>query len=200
MGRERDGGAGGQDFVSTFSQHPADGRRDRINYSRAMLKRFIRDCVARDAAIFSPWIVKKPIALRYGLPTEMTDERRAVIAALREAQMDRRKRDREERLGIAHDDETESEQPAKKKRTSKGLSKEDRERIKQEEKEAEEKEQEEVKKKVSRGIKYPIEGELADIGEADIRLPARVPGEGQGGGPDRGQARAQPRPAVWRAL
>jgi hypothetical protein len=126
-----------------------------------MLKRFIRDCVARDAAIFSPWIVKKPIAVRYGLPLEMTDERRAVIAALREAQMDRRKRDREERLGITHDEETESEQPAKKKRTSKGLSKEDRERI---------------------------------------RLPARVPGEGQGGGPDRGQACAKPRPAVRRAL
>ncbi|GMK57836.1 hypothetical protein CspeluHIS016_0406700 [Cutaneotrichosporon spelunceum] len=142
--------------------------RDRINYSRAMLKRFIRDCVSRDAAIYSPWIVKKPIALRYGLPTEMTDELRAAIIAHREAQMDRRKRDREGRLGITHDDEeTESEQPPKKKRSSKGLSKEDRDRIKQEEKEAEEKEQEEVKKKVSRGIKYPIEDFLLEYQEKD---------------------------------
>ncbi|CAK9782707.1 hypothetical protein CC85DRAFT_92470 [Cutaneotrichosporon oleaginosum] len=144
--------------------------RDRINYSRAMLKRFIRDCVGREAAIYSPWIVKKPIAMRYGLPTEMTDELRAVITAHREAQMERRKRDRDERLGITHDgEETEHEQPAKKKRSSKGLSKEDRDRIKQEEQEAEEKakEQEEVKKKTSRGIKYPIEDFLLEYQEKD---------------------------------
>lgn len=48
--------------------------RDRINFSRAMLKRFIRDCVDRDPAVYSPWIVKPAIAQRYGIPTEMSEE------------------------------------------------------------------------------------------------------------------------------
>lgn len=147
-----------------------------------MLKRFIRDCVGRDAAIYSPWIVKKPIAMRYGLPTEMTDELRASIIANREMQMERRKRDREERLGITHvdSDNEDGDQPPKKKRMSKGMSKEDRERLKLEEKERKEqekedaKEQEEEVKKKARGIKYPIEGELITNCRADPRLPHGV--------------------------
>lgn len=141
--------------------------RDRINFSRAMLKRFIRDCVSRDAAIYSPWIVKKPIANRYGLPTEMTDELRAAIIAHREAQMSRRKRDREERLGITQQSEAEdedSEHPPKKKKMTKA----EREKYREEERERkerekelakEEKEKEDEVKKKTRGIKYPIEGE-----------------------------------------
>lgn len=144
----------GEMWQSSVMEVQADKiSRDRINFSRAMLKRFIRDCVSRDAAIYSPWLVKKSVAQHYGLPTEMTDEIRAAIQLNRERQMDKRKRDREERLGIAHsDDEVKEEAPPAKK---KKMSKAEREK---EEKEKKEREEEEKKKK--RGIKYPIEGEL----------------------------------------
>lgn len=91
--------------------------RDRINFSRAMLKRFIRDCVHRDTAVYSPWLVKNSVALHYGLPTEMTPEIREGIARYRERQMDKRKREREERLGINNESEVaeEEEKPKGKK-------------------------------------------------------------------------------------
>jgi bromodomain adjacent to zinc finger domain protein 1A len=79
--------------------------RDRINFSRAMLKRFIRDCVDRDPAVYSPWIVKPQLAARYGIPTEMSDEIREEIESFRERQMDRRKRERDERLGLVEEEE-----------------------------------------------------------------------------------------------
>ena len=84
-----------------------------------MLKRFIRDCVIRDAAVYSPWLVKRSVALRYGLPTEMNDEIRDGIARYRERQMDKRKRGREERMGLnlegSEMDGTEDEKPKSKK-------------------------------------------------------------------------------------
>ena len=70
-----------------------------------MLKRFIRDCVDRDPAVYSPWIVKPQLAARYGIPTEMSDEIREEIESFRERQMDRRKRERDERLGLVEEEE-----------------------------------------------------------------------------------------------
>ncbi len=36
--------------------------RDRLAFSKSILRRFIRDCVDRDAAVASPWTVKPPVA------------------------------------------------------------------------------------------------------------------------------------------
>lgn len=106
-----------------------------------MLKRFIRDCVYREAAVYSPWIVKPSVAARYAIPTEMTDEIKDEIANFREAQMDRRKREREERLGIMPEEEP--ERGRKKAKKEKGK---EEEVVKVEE---------DVKK---RPMKYPAEG------------------------------------------
>ena len=76
-----------------------------------MLKRFIRDCVDRDPAVYSPWIVKPQLATRYNIPSEMSDEIREEIQEFRERQMDRRKRERDERMGIVEEEE---EKPRKK--------------------------------------------------------------------------------------
>lgn len=134
----------------------ADLSRDRINFSRAMLKRFIRDCVSRDAAVFSPWIVKKPVALRYGLPTEMSDEIREKIDKIRSSEKTRKKRERDARLGITHSEGEEDSKPEKKKRKTKA----EREKEKEERAEVKEEEKEEEEKKKKRGLKYPCEGEL----------------------------------------
>ena len=118
-----------------------------------MLKRFIRDCVFRDTALYSPWLLKRSVAMRYGLPTEMSDEIREGIARYRERQMDKRKREREERLGMngvgSEIDPEEDEKPKTKKQK-----KEEKERLKEEERI---KEEEDFKKK--KPLKYPVEGE-----------------------------------------
>ena len=116
--------------------------RDRINFSRAMLKRFIRDCVDRDPAVYSPWIVKPAIAQRYGIPTEMSEEVMDQIQEYRDRQMDRRKREREERLGLVEEvEEEEKEKPRKKAKKDAGG--------------VEVKVEEEIRKKP---MKYPAEG------------------------------------------
>lgn len=128
-----------------------------------MLKRFIRDCVVRDAAVYSPWLVKPSVAQRYGLPTEMTDEIRAGIARHKERQMDKRKREREERLGITHEPEVSDAVVAEEdKPKTKKQKKEDDRKAREDEKEKlrlekERLEEEETKKK--KHLKYPAEGE-----------------------------------------
>ena len=81
-----------------------------------MLKRFIRDCVIRDPAVYSPWLVKSGVAAKYGIPTEMPDEIKEEIATYREKQMDRRKRERDERLGIAEPEDAQGKNSKKVKK------------------------------------------------------------------------------------
>lgn len=119
-----------------------------------MLKRFIRDCVQREAAVYSPWTVKPAVAARYGIPTEMSDTIREQISTYRERQMDRRKREREERLGITADDTEEAVKEEKEKPNKKKQKKETKEEIKIKL----EQQQEEEEKKKRKPIKYPAEG------------------------------------------
>ena len=114
-----------------------------------MLKRFIRDCVYRDAAVYSPWLIKSAIAARYEISTDMPDQVRDNIQAFKDKQMDKRKRDREERLGITQE-EVKVEDPTRPK--TKKQKKEEERRAREEEKERLEAE---VKKKP---MKYPAEG------------------------------------------
>lgn len=121
--------------------------RERTQFSRVMLKRFFRDCLVREAAVYSPWLLKAPVAERYGLPTEMSDEVRQRIADFKERKMDKRKREREERMGLTYGtseiDATEDEKPKNKKG-------------KKEEVQFEEEDAPKTKKAV---IKYPCDGE-----------------------------------------
>lgn len=122
-----------------------------------MLKRFIRDCVQREAAVYSPWTVKPAVAARYGIPTEMSDTIREQISTYRERQMDRRKREREERLGITADD-TEEVKDEKEKPSKKKQKKETKEEIKIKL----EQQREEEEKKKRKPLKYPAEGQSAE--------------------------------------
>lgn len=56
--------------------------RDRLAFSKSILRRFIRECVTRDAAIASPWVVKPALSLRYGLETEMPREYSLIMFVL----------------------------------------------------------------------------------------------------------------------
>ncbi|OWZ33000.1 hypothetical protein J007_05493 [Cryptococcus neoformans] len=144
--------------------------RDRINFSRAMLKRFIRDCVERDAAVYSPWIVKPAVARRWGIPMEMSESTKLFISSYRERQMGKRKREREERLGLNVEDEEVEEKPKTKKQMKeeeKRMKEEEKAKKKEEERRMKEEEEERKKKKQ---MKWPNEDLLVEWSEEDVRV------------------------------
>ncbi len=73
--------------------------RDRLAFSKSILRRFIRDSVERDAAVASPWIVKTPIAVRYGVDIIMPEETRKGVEDLKKGESDKRKKVWEEKEG-----------------------------------------------------------------------------------------------------
>ena len=73
--------------------------RDRLTFSKSILRRFIRDCVNRDAAVASPWVVKNFIADKYGVSSVMPDETRKGVENLRKGEMEKRKKAWEEKEG-----------------------------------------------------------------------------------------------------
>ncbi|KAJ7786002.1 chromatin remodeling complex protein [Mycena metata] len=66
--------------------------RDRLSFSKSILRRFIRDCVDRDAAVASPWTVKPSIAKRYGVVSEMPEETRKGVETIKKGEIDKRKK------------------------------------------------------------------------------------------------------------
>lgn len=130
----------------------------RLHFSKMMLKRFLRDCTTREAAVYSPWMLKPAVAERYGLPTDMSDEVRERITTYREQKMDQRKREREERLGITHgasEPETADEEKPKTKKAKHA-------------KEEPVVEEEEVPKSKKPVLKYPIDGKWSGLSNVDV--------------------------------
>ena len=75
--------------------------RDRLAFSKSILRRFIRDCVDRDAAVASPWTVKPAIAARYGVSNVMPEEIRKGVETLKKGEIDKRKKIWEDKEGPA---------------------------------------------------------------------------------------------------
>lgn len=82
--------------------------RDRLAFSKSILRRFIRDCVDRDAAVASPWIVKESIASRYGVDTVMPDDIRKSVDEMKKGESDKRKK--------LWEDKNEGQPPSKKQK------------------------------------------------------------------------------------
>ncbi len=88
--------------------------RDRIQFSKTSLKRFLKDCLDRDSLAYSPWIVKSGVAQKYGIPIEMSEITRKKNEEYREEKMDMRKRPRKKE----EEDELEEGPPGKKQKKS----------------------------------------------------------------------------------
>ena len=73
--------------------------RDRLSFSKSILRRFIRECVERDAAVASPWTVKHAIATRYGVDTVMPMEIRKNVEELKKGESDKRRKAWEDKEG-----------------------------------------------------------------------------------------------------
>ncbi|KAF8523145.1 chromatin remodeling complex protein [Hysterangium stoloniferum] len=73
--------------------------RDRLSFSKSILRRFIRDCVDRDAAVASPWTVKKSIAEKYGVENIMPEETRKGVEEVKNKEIEKRKKVWEDKEG-----------------------------------------------------------------------------------------------------
>ncbi|KIK82429.1 hypothetical protein PAXRUDRAFT_64788, partial [Paxillus rubicundulus Ve08.2h10] len=73
--------------------------RDRLAFSKSILRRFIRDCVDRDAAVASPWTVKEAIAKHYGVDSVMPEETRKGVENIKKGEIDKRKKIWEDKEG-----------------------------------------------------------------------------------------------------
>ena len=73
--------------------------RDRLSFSKSILRRFIRDCVDRDPAVASPWTVKPLIAKRYGVDSIMPEETRKGVESIKKGEIDKRKKIWEDKEG-----------------------------------------------------------------------------------------------------
>ncbi|EJD04148.1 uncharacterized protein FOMMEDRAFT_140191 [Fomitiporia mediterranea MF3/22] len=71
--------------------------RDRLVFSKSLLRRFLRECLDRDSSLASPWTVKPVVAQRLGIPTEMPDHIRAGVEKVRKDEIDKRKKVWEEK-------------------------------------------------------------------------------------------------------
>ncbi|TFK76936.1 chromatin remodeling complex protein [Pluteus cervinus] len=135
--------------------------RDRLSFSKSILRRFIRDCVDRDAAVASPWTVKPAIAKRYGVDSVMPEETRKGVESIKKGEIDKRKKIWEDKEGpptkkhkkmtAAQEEKAEKrEREAKEKAEKQRLAKEEAERLAAE-------------KKKKKPIRYPTE-------DLDIRI------------------------------
>ncbi|KAL4243588.1 WAC domain-containing protein [Abortiporus biennis] len=73
--------------------------RDRLAFSKSILRRLIRDCVDREAAVASPWVVKPAIAARYGVNTVMPEATRIGVENIKKGEIDKRKKMWEDKEG-----------------------------------------------------------------------------------------------------
>ncbi|KAL5641607.1 hypothetical protein ACGC1H_001922 [Rhizoctonia solani] len=94
------GGSGAKWAGSTMEVQMGVMSRDRLAFSKSILRRFIRECVTREAAIASPWVVKPALALKYGLETEMPVAMRKSMERVKAGELEKRKKvweDKEDR-------------------------------------------------------------------------------------------------------
>ncbi|KAK7463755.1 hypothetical protein VKT23_005692 [Stygiomarasmius scandens] len=134
--------------------------RDRLSFSKSILRRFIRDCVDREAAVASPWTVKPAIAERYGVNSVMPEETRKGVESLKKGESDKRKKVWEEKEGppTKKHKKMAATQEEKEKRDREAQEKLDKQR-----EALEEAERIAAEKKKKKPIRYPTE-------DLDVRL------------------------------
>ncbi|KAJ6519530.1 chromatin remodeling complex protein [Mycena sanguinolenta] len=146
--------------------------RDRLSFSKSILRRFIRDCVDRDAAVASPWTVKPAIAKRYGVQSDMPEETRKGVETIKKGEIDKRKKvwddkeapptKRQKKLTQAQEEKAEKrEREAAEKAEKQKVAKEEAERLA-------------VEKKKKKPVRYPTEDLDVQIGEKEKKAGVKV--------------------------
>ncbi|GAA5995905.1 uncharacterized protein JCM10292_004821 [Rhodotorula paludigena] len=66
--------------------------RDRLAFSKSILKRYLRECLMRDAAIGAPWVVKPSIARAFNIPLQQSDDIEERNRQAKEAKLAKRRK------------------------------------------------------------------------------------------------------------
>ncbi|PPQ89585.1 hypothetical protein CVT25_012330 [Psilocybe cyanescens] len=153
--------------------------RDRLSFSKSILRRFIRDCVDREAAVASPWTVKGPIAKRYGVDSVMPEETRQGVEIIKKGEIDKRKKAWEDKEGpptkkqkkmtAAQEDKARALAIAAEKREREAREKAEKQRLAKEEAE-----RIAAEKKKKKPIRYPTEDLDVRIADKDKKAGMRV--------------------------
>ncbi|EIW86562.1 chromatin remodeling complex protein [Coniophora puteana RWD-64-598 SS2] len=142
--------------------------RDRLAFSKSILRRFIRDCVDRDAAVASPWTVKPVIANHYGVDTQMPEETRKGVENIKKGEIDKRKKIWEDKEGPPTKKQKKLTAAQEERVKALAVAAEKREREAQEKADKQQKVKEEAErlaaeKKKKKPIRYPTE-------DLDVRI------------------------------
>ncbi|KAM6498263.1 chromatin remodeling complex protein [Amanita muscaria] len=153
--------------------------RDRLSFSKSILRRFIRDCVDRDPAVASPWTVKPIIAKRYGVDSIMPEETRKGVENIKKGEIDKRKKIWEDKEGPPNKKQKKltPAQEEKGKRRTLSLLKREREARDKAEKQKQAKEEAErleAEKKKKKPVRYPTEDLDVRIADKDKKAGMRV--------------------------
>ncbi|KAI1797797.1 chromatin remodeling complex protein [Ganoderma leucocontextum] len=149
--------------------------RDRLAFSKSILRRFIRDCVDRDAAVASPWTVKPGIAARYGVNSVMPEDIRVGVETIKKGEIDKRKKVWEDKEGPAQKKRRQmAEEKAEKEKVialavAEQRQREEQERAEQQQKTKEENDRLAAEKKKKKPIRYPTEDLDVTLNEKDRR-------------------------------
>lgn len=69
-----------------------ENSRDRLAFSKSILKRYLRECLMRDASIGAPWIVKPSIARAFNIPLQQSGTVEERNRQAREAKLAKRRK------------------------------------------------------------------------------------------------------------
>jgi len=94
-----DGGADSKWAGSEREVTSSTMSRDRLGFNKSLLKRFLKDALDRSPAVASPWIVKPPLAEKYGIETEMPQDVKIGVEGVRQGEIDKRKKIWEDKEG-----------------------------------------------------------------------------------------------------
>ncbi|KIY45420.1 hypothetical protein FISHEDRAFT_66988 [Fistulina hepatica ATCC 64428] len=149
--------------------------RDRLMFSKSILRRFIRDCVDRDPAVASPWTVKPAIARHYGVASVMPEATRQGVQDIKRGEMDKRRKVDPEK--VKRKGEEGESPPAKRQRkmtpAQEAKAKREREAREAAEKAKAEAERLAAEKKKKKPVRYPTEDLDVMIAEKDKRAGMR---------------------------
>ncbi|KAI0757084.1 chromatin remodeling complex protein [Daedaleopsis nitida] len=154
--------------------------RDRLTFSKSILRRFIRDCVDRDAAVASPWTVKPAIAARYGVSSIMPDDIRKGVETLKKGEIDKRKKVWEDKEGPAAKKRKQmAEEKAEKEKAiamavAEQRQREERERMEQQLKAKEDNDRLAAEKKKKKPVRYPTEDLDVVLNDKDKKAGMKV--------------------------
>ncbi|KAG9314516.1 chromatin remodeling complex protein [Chiua virens] len=145
--------------------------RDRLAFSKSILRRFIRDCVDRDAAVASPWTVKEVIAKHYGVDSIMPEETRRGVENIKKGEIDKRKKIWEDKEGppTKKQKKLTAAQEEREKRE-----REAREKVQRQQKAKEEAERLAAERKKKKPIRYPTEDLDVRVSEKEKKAGTRV--------------------------